>query len=80
MSVKETECVFVSGAAVSVGGVGSADKSFVGGVETDEVVNFAAFLAHESCVFVKVLVPERAWGKGSPLPLLCRGEGLPLSN
>lgn len=76
MSVVATETVweFESGAAVSAGGVGTADRPSAGGVETDGGVNFAASVALEPCASV-VVVPESAGWTGSLH--LCDGKGLP---
>lgn len=76
MSVVATETVreFASGAAVSAGGVGTVDRSSVGGGETDGGVNFAASVALEPCAFV-VVVQESAGWTGSLH--LCNGKGLP---
>ena len=78
MSVVETETgwEFASGAVVSAGGVGTADRSSAGGGETDGDVNFAASVALEPCAFV-VVVPESAGRTGSLH--LCNGKGLPHS-
>lgn len=62
------------GAAVSAGGVGTADRSSAGGGETDEGVNFAASVALEPCAFAAV-VPESAGWTG--FLHLCTGKGLP---
>lgn len=72
--VTETVWEFAYGAAVSAGGVGTADRSSVGGGETGGGVNFAASGALEPCAFVGV-VPESAGWTGSLH--LCNGRGLP---
>lgn len=76
VSVVVTESVweFASGAAVSAGRVGTADRSPAGAGETDGGVNFAASVALEPCAFVGV-VPESAGLTGSLH--LCNGKGLP---
>lgn len=76
MSVVATETVweFASAAAVSAGGVATAERSSAGGGETDGGVNFAASVASEPCAFV-VEVLERAGWTGSLH--LCNGKGLP---
>lgn len=74
MSVVVTVREFASGAAVSAGGVGTADRSSAGGGETDGGVNFAAPVALEPCAFV-VVVPGSAGWTGSLH--LCNGKALP---
>lgn len=50
--VTETVWKFASGAAVSVGAVGTADRSSTVGEETDGGVNFAESVALEPCGLV----------------------------
>lgn len=72
--VTEAASEFASGAGVSAGRVGTADRSCAGGGETDEGVNFAASVALEPGAFV-VVVLERAGWTGSLH--LCNGKGVP---
>lgn len=77
--VTEAALEFASGAGVSAGRVGTADRSCAGGGETDEGVNFAASVALEPGVFVVVVVVlERAGWTGSLH--LCNGKGVPQAN
>lgn len=76
--VTEAALEFASGAGVSAGRVGAADRSCAGGGETDEGVNFAASVALEPGVFVAVVVLERAGWTGSLHR--CNGKGVPQAN
>lgn len=65
---------FASLAAVSAGGVGTADRSRAGGGGADGGVNFAASVALEPGEFV-VVVPESARLTGSLH--MCNGKVVP---
>lgn len=71
-----TEIVWeiASGAVVSAGGVGTADRSSAGGEETDEGVNFAASVALEPCAFVAEVLESAGWTGSLHL---CNGKELP---
>lgn len=69
-----TVWVFAFGAAVSAGGVGTADRSSAGGGETDGGVNFAASVELEPCAFEVVVLESAGW---TGFLHLCLGKGLP---
>ncbi len=70
----ETGWESASGAVVSAGGVGTADRSSEGGGETAGGVNFAESVALEPCAYV-VVVQESVVQTG--FLHLCNGKGLP---
>lgn len=72
--VTETVWEIASGAVVSAGEVGTADRSSAGGEETDGGVNFAASVALEPCAFVAEVLESAGWTGSLHL---CNVKGLP---
>lgn len=75
--VTETVWEIASGAVVSAGKVGTADRSSAGGEETDGGIKFVASVALEPRVFVVEVLESAGW-RGSLH--LCNGKGLPQAN